>query len=98
MITPRGSDRPIGSIGARFREYKVDIGYVLARSHWKKGYMTEAVSVLTDWILAQPVVFRLWAVCDVENRGSARVLEKAGFEHEGASAADSASEPIVGAA
>ena len=33
--------------------------------------------------MAQPLVFRISAVCDVENVGSARVLEKSGFVREG---------------
>ena len=28
-------------------------------------------------------VRRVWAVCDIDNRASARVLEKIGFEQEG---------------
>lgn len=32
---------------------------------------------------AVPSVSRVWAVCDVENRASARVLEKIGMRFEG---------------
>ena len=45
--------------------------------------MTEAVSELTHWFLEQPEVFRVWALCDIENQASARVLERSGFEMEG---------------
>jgi RimJ/RimL family protein N-acetyltransferase len=45
--------------------------------------MTEAVRAVADWWLEQPAIYRVWAVCDVENRASARVLERAGFELEG---------------
>jgi len=83
VLTLPPDTRPIGSLGARFRGYKVDIGYVLSRRHWGCGYMTEAVTGLTEWALAQPSIYRVWAVCDVENLGSARVLEKSGFEREG---------------
>ena len=30
----------------------------------------------------QEPIHRVWAVCDVENRGSARVLEKVGMQRE----------------
>jgi RimJ/RimL family protein N-acetyltransferase len=33
--------------------------------------------------LQQPSIFRIGAVCDVENIGSARVMEKAGLLREG---------------
>jgi RimJ/RimL family protein N-acetyltransferase len=83
VLTTHGSDRAIGMLGARIRGYKVDIGYVLGRKHWGKGYMTEAVSELTDWLLLRPDIFRVWAVCDIENVASARTLEKSGFSREG---------------
>ena len=83
VLTRGESDRAIGMIGARVRGFKVDIGYVLGRAHWGKGYMTEAVSALADWLLSIPDIFRVWAVCDTENPASARVLEKAKFSREG---------------
>ena len=45
--------------------------------------MTEAVCAVADWALAQADIHRVWAVCDIENRASARVLEKAGMTREG---------------
>jgi RimJ/RimL family protein N-acetyltransferase len=83
VLTTHDSDRAIGMLGARIRGHKVDIGYVLGRAHWRKGYMTEAVTELTEWMLSRPGIFRAWAVCDVENVASARILEKARFEQEG---------------
>ena len=59
------------------------MGYVLARAHWGLGFMSEAARTLVERALAEPDVHRVWAVCDVENRASARVLEKAGMEREG---------------
>ena len=76
-------NRLIGMISARFRGHTADLGYVLARNHWKNGYMTEAVTFVSDWFLARPGFFRVSAVCDVENPASARVLQKSGFEREG---------------
>ena len=45
--------------------------------------MTEAITAVADWALQQAPVFRISAVCDVDNIGSAAVLEKAGFVREG---------------
>lgn len=45
--------------------------------------MPEALRALTDWALAQPGIWRAVATCDVENRASARVMEKAGMRCEG---------------
>ncbi len=73
----------IGMIELGIGGHRADIGYVLARAYWGQGYMTEAVRVVVDWALRQPGIYRVWAVCDVENVASARVLEKVGMHREG---------------
>jgi RimJ/RimL family protein N-acetyltransferase len=83
VITRSGDDRAVGMIELRVDGHKVDLGYVLAKPHWGKGYMPEAVRALIDWALAQPAIHRVWAVCDIENLASARVLEKVGMQREG---------------
>jgi RimJ/RimL family protein N-acetyltransferase len=45
--------------------------------------MTEALTEVVNWALSQPPIFRIGAICDVENIGSARVMEKAGLVREG---------------
>lgn len=74
---------PIGMVELRFAPPRVSVGYVLAPAHHGRGYMTEVVTHLKEWALAQPGIFRFWAVCDVENAGSRRVLEKSGLRLEG---------------
>jgi RimJ/RimL family protein N-acetyltransferase len=73
----------VGSIGLEIKGPAVMFGYVLARQYWGNGYMPEALAHLVDWALAQPGVYRAWAFCDVDNPGSARVMEKAGMTLEG---------------
>lgn len=82
-LTRPGDDRVIGMLAARIGGHMTNIGYVLARKHWGNGYMPEAVSCLSEWLLRQPDMFRVWAVCDVANKASARTLEKSKFEREG---------------
>jgi len=45
--------------------------------------MPEAAQAVVEWALAQPSIYRVWAVCDVDNLASARVLEKIGMQREG---------------
>lgn len=82
-IVLKGEKRPIGMIDLRPQGNRVELGYVLARSFWGRGYMTEAARALVEWALNQPAIWRVWAVCDVENAASARVLEKVGMGREG---------------
>jgi RimJ/RimL family protein N-acetyltransferase len=81
-ITLRPEGTLIGMIDVRLESH-ANVGYVLAREYWNRGYMTETLRALVSWATQQPEIFRLWAVCDVENTASARVMEKAGMECEG---------------
>ena len=83
VLTLKDLDSAIGMIAMHPDGFKVGLGYVLARLHWGKGYMTEAVLAVTNWLLEQPDIYRIFAVCDVENLASARVMEKVGMVREG---------------
>ena len=62
--------------------HRVEFGYVLARLWWGQGLMTEALTRVVNWALRQERVFRVASFCDVENIGSARVMEKSGLARE----------------
>lgn len=83
-IIENKSGRLIGCFDVR-REatHRIGFGYVLARPWWGTGLMTEALSEVTAWSLRQEGVWRVGAVCDVENLASARVMEKVGLVREG---------------
>ena len=84
MLLGREDNVVRGAFALRRRApHRLDCGYVLARRWWRQGLMTEMLSEVSLWALRQPSVFRIGAVCDVENIGSARVLEKSGFVREG---------------
>lgn len=83
IITLKESGQLIGMLDARSRDHIVNIGYVLTRSQWGQGLMVEAIKAFTTFALQLPGIFRVEATCDVENRPSARALEKSGFLLEG---------------
>ena len=84
MLLGREDNLVRGAFALRQRApHRLDCGYVLARRYWRQGLMTEILNEVTAWALRQGSVFRIGAVCDVDNLGSARVLEKAGFVREG---------------
>jgi [ribosomal protein S5]-alanine N-acetyltransferase len=83
VIETRQDPALIGMIHLRDHGHRVSSGYVSARAHWGRGYVAEALSCLVDWVLAQPRIYPASASCDVRNRASARVMEKAGMVHEG---------------
>ena len=83
VIVRKEDHQLLGMIGLRGGDHKWELGYVLARAYWSKGYMTEAVKALVTWALRRPEIYRVWAVCDIDNKASARVMEKAGMAQEG---------------
>lgn len=73
----------IGMFGFHPMKVKVEVGYVLARPYWGKGYMTDVLRAVIEWAFTQPEICRVQAICDVENVSSSRVMEKAGMIREG---------------
>ncbi len=60
-----------------------EIGYWLARPFWGQGIMTQALGAFTKFAFRDLGFLRLEATMFPGNDGSARVLEKAGFQREG---------------
>lgn len=64
-------------------EHKAQVHFGIGRKFWRQGYMTELGAVAIEWLMKQPELQRIWAVCDLFNNGSIKVLENLGFEREG---------------
>ncbi|XP_042516056.1 uncharacterized N-acetyltransferase p20-like [Macadamia integrifolia] len=61
-----------------------ELAYGLAAKYWGRGIATQAVKLVVSSIFKEcPYLIRLEAMVDVDNIGSQRVLEKAGFHKEG---------------
>jgi len=61
----------------------MEIGYDLIPRERGKGYGTEAVKLLSDYLFLSKDIVRIQAQTDPRNVASKRVLEKAGFTIEG---------------
>jgi RimJ/RimL family protein N-acetyltransferase len=60
-----------------------EIGYALVPSERGKGYCSEAVMIIVDYLFLSKEIVRIQAHTDVRNVASQRVLEKTGFKKEG---------------
>ncbi len=60
-----------------------EMGYVLARAHWRRGYATEAAATILRFGFDEVDLHKITATCDPDNVSSARVLEKIGMHYEG---------------
>jgi RimJ/RimL family protein N-acetyltransferase len=83
LLSLKGTDRPIGSIGLQLEGGRAMFGYLLAKKFWGHGFAAEALTHAVEWALREPTLWRAWAFCDVENTASVRVMEKAGLVREG---------------
>jgi [ribosomal protein S5]-alanine N-acetyltransferase len=82
LIFLREEDRLLGSTGLSFKTpTRAVTGYVFAQDAWGNGYATEALMAMVE-LARQTGVQRLEAVCHVDHRPSAHVLEKCGFQRD----------------
>jgi [ribosomal protein S5]-alanine N-acetyltransferase len=76
-----------GGIGVFLQEdvsrYTAELGYWLAEAYWGRGLMTEVVRRFTDFAFETFELNRIYGNVFEWNKGSARVLEKAGYAFEG---------------
>jgi ribosomal-protein-alanine N-acetyltransferase len=76
----------IGSIELRITSNthgRGEMGYVLGRSWWGRGYASEAAAAILRFGLDDLGLHKVTATCDPDNTASARVLTKIGMQHEG---------------
>ncbi|MCX6174866.1 MAG: GNAT family protein [Ignavibacteriales bacterium] len=60
-----------------------EIGYVISKKYWNKGYVSEAIKVVIKFGFEVLHLNRIEAHCEEENIGSWKVMEKCGMKYEG---------------
>ncbi len=73
----------IGYMGYSADNSMVEVGYSLAREHWGKGLMTEALAAVIAETFRVLKLHRIEAMHFSDNPASGRVMEKCGMRHEG---------------
>jgi [ribosomal protein S5]-alanine N-acetyltransferase len=76
----------IGGVNLRlWPEHRLgELGYSIARSHWNRGFITEAARAVVDTaFLTCTELNRIRAFADARNTSSQRVMEKLGMTKEG---------------
>lgn len=77
-------DKLIGSIRLGLQPHRnAEFGYSLSSAYWRKGYGYEAAHALVSIAFETLDIHRVWATCDVRNRGSFGIMEKLGMRREG---------------
>lgn len=65
------------------KDFRTEIGYDLYKTHWGKGFMTEAVRAIIRYGFEQMNLNRIEATMNSENLRSIKLLERLGFQKEG---------------
>ena len=60
-----------------------EVGYMVVPDERNKGYGTEALKIIVDYVFLLKDRVRIQAITDAENLASRKILEKAGFKLEG---------------
>jgi len=85
-IEDRKSGKLIGSCGFVSWEpehSKAELGYVLSKEYWGRGYITESVGKVIEYGFESMLLERIEAKCHPDNIGSFKVMEKVGMTYEG---------------
>jgi RimJ/RimL family protein N-acetyltransferase len=73
----------LGNIANFLTGHFWEIGYVMTPEERGKGYCSEAVKIMVDYLFLSKDMVRIQAATDVRNVASQKVLEKVGFKKEG---------------
>ena len=85
VIEHREDERVIGTISIVDTDYSgkiFTVGYTLSRFYQHKGYATEALKALIDYLFKELFAERIQAKVIPENSASCKLLERVGFKKE----------------
>jgi len=79
-IVLKESNELIGAIGAfPSEDDRIEIGYNIAKKHWRNGYTTEALKRVMEYLINDERFYRFRCGHAVLNPASGAVMKKAGF-------------------
>jgi len=85
-VVPKDFNQPVGTVSAVSVDpviNAVQTGYCFGKAWWGKGYATEALSAVIKFFFESVKVGRIFAIHDVNNPNSGKVMQKAGMVFEG---------------
>ena len=86
MLVPKEGGAAIGVCGlvaVKLDHRRAELGYVLARTHWGRGLMGEALEAILAHAFLTLDLNRVEAELDPRNGASERILARLGFTREG---------------
>jgi RimJ/RimL family protein N-acetyltransferase len=86
-IIEKHSNQLVGDVGIHFvasatENKQVELGYTLSKEYRSRGYATEALSAILDYLFNALKKHRVWASIDPDNTDSIQLVERLGFRKE----------------
>lgn len=85
-IVPKDFGEPIGTISVVRVDEGIDaaeVGYCIGQKWWHKGYTSEALKAVMNFLFCEVAINRLEARHDTNNAYSGAVMKKCGMQFEG---------------
>lgn len=77
------NDVHIGEVFASISGEEADIGWIINKNYWGKGYATEAAKLFMDYLSNEFGIKKFAAYCDARNYASQKVMEQIGLQFIG---------------
>lgn len=76
-------NRHIGEVFAYISDKEADIGWIIDKRYWGKGFATQAAKLLVEYLKNNLQIEEIVAYCDARNIPSQKVMEHIGMEYVG---------------
>ena len=85
LITLKDTSKIIGAINLNVDNFNesFEFNYAIDDRYKSNGYMTEALTLVKDFIINEVKANRFYGGCEINNIASKRVMEKCGLVYEG---------------
>jgi ribosomal-protein-alanine N-acetyltransferase len=83
FVVEKKDGSKIGFVYHELEGSQMEIGYALLPAERNRGYGTEAITIVVDYLFLTKQIVRIQAATDLRNKPSQRVLEKSKFKREG---------------
>ncbi|NRB25965.1 GNAT family N-acetyltransferase [Shewanella sp.] len=84
-ISDASTGEKLGNIGLKLTDIKeriAEVGFMLKEEAQGKGYASEALNLVAEYVFHTLKLNKIAAICSTENSGSYKLLEKVGFSRE----------------
>ena len=84
IVIEKESDEPIGTIDVvklNERDSRAEIGYCYGKNWWEKGYATESLKAVINYLLNEVEIEMIVSEHLISNPASGRVMEKSGMKY-----------------